>query len=396
MKERLLVRTTDYRRFLTKPTSPFILISFCVSALSLLGLLMVLSASSVTSIESNGTTYGIFLKQLMFFAIAIALLLYGTYLKPSFWEKIARLALPAGALLLALPIAIGKSINGNKSWIGIGSLTIQPSEFAKMALILWCALQLRRHHETLDAGRWSNPILTLLGGAGAFILLIMVGKDLGTAGIVAVIAFSMIYLSGLDAKLISGVIGVGFAGLLALAITAPNRLRRFKAVLNPFDPALYKFAGWQPAHSQMALASGGLFGVGLGASKQKWANLSEAHTDFIFSVIGEELGLVGTISVVILYAVLLFAIFRTAINTKDLFAKYAVTGVGCWLIIQVVVNLCTDIGLFPVIGVTLPFISYGGSSLIANFIGIGFVLNICRRDPVVKEATRLGSRKRAQ
>jgi cell division protein FtsW len=369
------------------------LISFCVSALSLLGLLMVLSASSVTSIESNGTSYGIFLKQVMFFAIGVALLLYGTYLRADFWEKFARLALPAGAGLLLLPIAIGKSINGNKSWIGIGSLTIQPSEFAKMALILWCALQLRRHHEIMDSGRFNNPLVILIGGAGLFIALIMAGKDLGTAGIVAGIAFAMIYLSGLDLKVISGVVGLGFAGLAVLAITAPNRLRRFKAVINPFDPAVYKFAGWQPAHSQMALASGGFFGVGLGASKQKWANLSEAHTDFIFSIIGEELGLVGTIAVVVLYAVLLFAIFRTAINTRDLFAKYAVTGIGCWLIIQVVVNLCTDVGLFPVIGVTLPFISYGGSSLIANFIAIGFVLNVCRRDPAVRDSTRLRLRK---
>ena len=354
---------------------------------------MVLSASSVTSIESNGTTYGIFLKQVLFFIIGLSLLLYGTYLKPALWERLAKLAFPIGVGALLLPIAIGKTINGNKSWIGFGSLTIQPSEFAKFALILWCALQLRRHHEDLDSGEYSNPLWTLLGGAVIYIGLIMAGKDLGTAGIVAVIAFSMIYLSGLDAKFVSGVVGVGFSGLLILAITAPNRLRRFKAVLNPFDPAVYKFAGWQPAHSQMALASGGFLGVGLGASKQKWANLSEAHTDFIFSVIGEELGLVGTIAVVILYAVLLFAIFRTAINTRDLFAKYAVTGIGCWLIIQVVVNLCTDVGLFPVIGVTLPFISYGGSSLIANLLGIGFVLNVCRRDPAVREATRLTGRK---
>ncbi len=355
---------------------------------------MVLSASSVTSIESNGTTYGIFLKQLMFFIIAIGLVLYGTYLRPEFWEKLARIALPAGFILLVLPIGIGKTINGNKSWIGIGSLTIQPSEFAKMALILWCALQLRRHHEAVDSDRDSQPLWTLLGGSVLFIGLILAGKDLGTAGIVAVIAFAMVYLSGINGRIVMSVIGAGAVALGLLAQTS-NRLRRLQAVFNPFDPAVYKFAGWQPAHSQMALASGGLFGVGLGASKQKWSNLSEAHTDFIFSIIGEELGLVGTISVVILYAVLLFAIFRTAINTRDLFAKYAVTGIGCWLIIQVVVNLCTDIGLFPVIGVTLPFISYGGSSLIANFIGIGFVLNVCRRDPAVKEATRLRRRKQS-
>jgi cell division protein FtsW len=134
----------------------------------------------------------------------------------------------------------------------------------------------------------------------------------------------------------------------------------------------------------MSLASGGVFGVGIGASKQKWANLSEAHTDFIFSVIGEEMGLLGTFAVIALYSILIFAIFRVAISTRDSFAKYAVTGIGCWLILQILVNLLTDVGLVPVIGVTLPFISYGGSSLIANFIAIGFVLNVARREPELK------------
>ena len=157
-------------------------------------------------------------------------------------------------------------------------------------------------------------------------------------------------------------------------------MHRFRAVLNPFDPAIYKFAGWQPAHSLMSLASGGVLGVGIGASKQKWANLSEAHTDFIFSVIGEEMGLLGTLVVLILYGVLLFAIFRVAIQTKDSFSKYAVTGIGCWLILQILVNLLTDVGIIPVIGVTLPFISYGGSSLVANFLGIAFVLNVARQE----------------
>ena len=145
-------------------------------------------------------------------------------------------------------------------------------------------------------------------------------------------------------------------------------------------------AGWQPAHSLMSLASGGLFGVGIGASKQKWANLAEAHTDFIFSVIGEELGLLGTLTVVFLFATLIYAIFRVAITTKDLFQKYVVTGIGCWIILQVLVNLMTVVGIIPVIGVTLPFISYGGSSLVANCLAIAFVLNVARREPDFKAA----------
>ncbi|CAB4702690.1 unannotated protein [freshwater metagenome] len=158
-------------------------------------------------------------------------------------------------------------------------------------------------------------------------------------------------------------------------------MKRFKAVIDPFAPEIYKLAGWQPAHSLMSLASGGLFGVGIGASKQKWANLAEAHTDFIFSVIGEELGLLGTMTVIGLFGVMIFGIFRIAINTKDLFQKYVVTGIGCWIILQVLVNLMTDVGIVPVIGVTLPFISYGGSSLVANCLALSFVLNVASREP---------------
>jgi len=138
----------------------------------------------------------------------------------------------------------------------------------------------------------------------------------------------------------------------------------------------------------MGLASGGLFGEGLGASKQKWGNLSEAHTDFIFSVLGDELGLIGTVAVIALYAALIYGIYRTALSTKNLFDRYACAGVATWILLQAVINIGSAIGVFPVVGVTLPFISYGGSSLIANFLGIGFVLNVARKDPAMRELLR--------
>ena len=198
----------------------------------------------------------------------------------------------------------------------------------------------------------------------------------------------MLFISGIRLSHIAGVVGLMGGGVAALVIAQPYRLRRFAAIGNPFAPAVYKFAGWQPAHSLMGLASGGLFGVGIGASRQKWANLSEAHTDFIFAVIGEEMGLLGTLLVVSTFAVLLYAIFRTALDAKDLFAKFAVTGVGCWILIQVIFNLSSVIGIFPVVGVTLPFISYGGSSIIAMFIGISYVINVSRQNIAVRSAQK--------
>jgi cell division protein FtsW len=382
-----------YAHFLARPSAPYFIILASVTALSGLGLVMVLSASSVKSFEQTGSTYSIFLKQLLFLVIALFLTAGASRMKMEIWKKLARVAIPLGAIGLLLPQlpVIGRDINGNKSWIGLGPFTLQPAEFAKLGLILFCAMQLTRFEERVA----KNPqtkftpfqlIMYLMPGAIILLGMIMVGKDLGTALIVMAIAAAMIFLSGAPVRHFSAVVFAGTAAATAFIINQPNRLHRFQAVLHPFDPQVYKFAGWQTAHSVMGLASGGLFGVGLGASRQKWGNLSEANTDFIFSVIGEELGLIGTLFVLALFAALLYGIFRTALHTKDNFSRYACAGVGAWLLFQITVNVASDIGIFPVVGVTLPFISYGGSSLIANFLGIALVLNVLRRDPEVKAA----------
>jgi len=386
MRKRLQVRSQAYANFLSKPTASYLLILGSTGALAGLGLVMVLSASSVTSLSESGNTFAIFLKQILFLAFGIMISYVAMRMKLAHWESLARFALPIGAVALILPILFGQSINGNRNWIPIGPFTLQPSEFAKLALILYCALQLRKHLERKAKGLQSNAIAMVSVGTLGSLLLILLGRDLGTAIIVAGIVFGMLFISGIDLKVLLSISGIFALGGLALAITNPARLRRFSAVIDPFAPEIYKLAGWQPAHSLMSLASGGLFGVGIGASKQKWANLAEAHTDFIFSVIGEELGLLGTLTVVFLFATLIYAIFRVAINTKDLFQKYVVTGIGCWIILQVLVNLMTVVGIIPVIGVTLPFISYGGSSLVANCLALAFVLNVARRGPDFKAA----------
>jgi cell division protein FtsW len=381
-------KTSQYRNFLSKPSASYLMILISVSALAGLGLVMVLSASSVTSLEQFGNPYSIFLKQLLFLVIGVIFATWGSIVPLGKWLALARISLISGALFLSLPIFIGKNINGNKNWIGVGAFLIQPSEFAKLALIFYCSLMLRKHEDRIAAGKDSRAWVLIGPGASAFLGLIMAGKDLGTAMIVAGIVVALLFISGVDLKSVS-IVSIGaLAASVAFAIHQPSRLRRFRAVMDPFAPAVYKFAGWQPAHSLMSLASGGIFGVGIGASKQKWANLSEAHTDFIFSVIGEEMGLIGTVAVIALYTVLIFAIFRVAIHTKDSFSKYAVTGIGCWLILQILVNLLTDVGLVPVVGVTLPFISYGGSALLANFLAISFVLNVARSEPELKAILR--------
>jgi cell division protein FtsW len=370
----------------SRPTTPYYMIISSVIFLTGLGLVMVLSSSSVKSFEESGNTYSIFIRQLLFLGIGLILSFVASRLPGSLWVRISKLAIYFSIFVLILPQipGLGRSINGNTNWIGFGPFTIQPSEFAKLGLILFCALQLKRLEEKSHTTHPLNPLGLLLPGVLLVLALIMVGKDLGTALIVMTIAGAMLFIGGLPMRHFFVVISAGIFVSSAFIITQPNRLHRFTAVLHPFSTQNYKFAGWQTAHSVMGLASGGLFGVGLGASRQKWANLSEANTDFIFSVIGEEMGLLGTLVVLLLYATLIYGIFRTALQTKDIFSRYACAGIACWFMTQIAVNLGSDIGLFPVIGVTLPFISYGGSSLIANFLGIAFVINVARRDPQVK------------
>ena len=387
-------RRQKYSNYLQRPDAPYYMILGALTFLSALGIVMVLSASSVVSLQQSGSTYSIFFRQLIFFAISIVAVLLVSHWKPRVWEAITRYSLVLSFLALCLPLVPGikLTVNGNTNWIHFAGFTMQPSEFAKLGLILWSANQLRKFDETVVERSAMRHVAFVLSGTIPLLVLILKGGDLGTTVIILGIVSIMLFVSGLPFRhfIFMGAVAIG--GVVALVAIAPYRLHRFAAVLNPFAPAVYKLAGWQPAHSVMGLASGGFFGVGLGASRQKWGNLSEAHTDFIFAVIGEELGLLGTLVVLLLFIALIYGIFRTAMQTRDLFSRYACAGIGAWIMMQVIINVGSVIGVLPVVGVTLPFISYGGSSLIANFLGIGFVLNVSRRDPRVRAA--ITSRKR--
>ena len=341
------------QNFLKREGSDYVLIIISVVGLLGIGLTMVLSASSVNSIEQFGNAYSIFIKQSLFVAIGIL----GTYISLRIsdkkWLAIGRLSLILGSAILTATVVLGKEINGNRNWIPIGPFLIQPSEFAKLALILFVAFQLNKSEKGLLAGKKINPILSIVPVTLIFIGLILLGKDVGTALIFAGIAGALLILAGIKYRYIAFTLIPLAVGLTVLVMTAPNRIKRFKALIDPFAPDVYKLAGWQPAHSLMGLASGGLFGVGIGDSKQKWANLAEAHTDFIFSVIGEEMGLFGTLLVITLYAALIFAIFRTSLKCKSGFDKYAIAGIGSWLALQISINLATNVGIVPVVGVTL-------------------------------------------
>lgn len=380
----------------SRPASAYFLILGSVSILSALGIVMVLSASSVKALNESGNSFAIVFRQALFLALSVLVTWLAINLKESLWKPIARFALVFAAIFLALPQVpgLGKTVGGNTNWIQVGSLSIQPSEFAKLGLILWCAMRLRIHDQKMAERGNNNPLPLVLPGIAIVLALVMWGDDLGTAAVIAGIVGGMLFIAGMQARVFATLAALGIVAIAGFVVTSPNRLSRFSAFWDPFSEENYKSAGWQQAHSIMGLASGGPLGTGLGSSKQKWGNLPEAHTDFIFSVIGEELGLLGTLTVLVLYAILILGIFRVALRARNNFDRYVTAGIGCWIAVQVIMNIGTVISVMPVVGVTLPFISYGGSSLLATFAAIGYVLGVLRRDPEI--AQELKSRRIAK
>lgn len=380
MKQSL--ENSRYSKIFARPELPFYLILWSTVFLAALGLTMVLSASTVTSLQENGNSYSIFIRQFFFLIIGAAAAYWAYKVRGTVWLRIARVSLTVSILTLLLPFVsfLGKDVKGNRNWIEFWGFTLQPSEFAKLGLILWCAYQLKN----IDLNRDGNKsLLVLLPAIAVISSIILLQKDLGTALLILLIFIGILFIAGAPLRLFLSVFVVGIVISSAFVFSSAYRVDRFAALFDPFDERYYKFSGWQPAHSIMGLASGGLWGSGLGASKQKWANLAEAHTDFIFSVIGEELGLLGSLLVLGLYSALIFAIVRVALKTKDNFSRYATAAIACWFIAQVAINIGSATSLIPVIGVTLPFISYGGSSLLVNLLAVGFVLGVARRTPEI-------------
>lgn len=379
-----------------RPVVNFYGVALPTMLIGILGLVMVFSASSVKALQESGTSVAIVGRQAILFMIGILLALFLFRTPLAFLKKISSLSLVLSIVALILPqTPLGKEVNGNTNWISLGGFTLQPSEFAKLGLILWMAGLLARHEERQERMQRSGVhesdsylMTQLIPGLAAMLGLILLGDDLGTAMVFAAIAAGILFIAGVQIRWF--VAGLGALALMALVfiLIQPNRIYRIKALIDPFSEEHYQNAGWQPAHSVMGLASGGIFGSGLGAGKQKWGNLAEAHTDFIFAVIGEEMGLLGTLTLLGLFAFLLLSIFKIAIRSSTLLEKFFVSGVGIWFAVQIMVNIGSVTGLIPVIGVTLPLVSYGGSSLLASLSALGLVLGVAMRDPEVKQEIR--------
>lgn len=335
------------------------------------GLVMVLSSSSIDSLVANRDAYYIFSRQFLYALIGLALMLVIASLPVSFIRNRVGLVLMIGfGLQLAVPF-IGISVNGNTNWLSISGFTLQPSEFLKLALIMYMGWFIsNREFEIDNPQRVLYPLLAVGGGA---VLLVMFGRDLGTAVIFSLIIFGTLLMAGAPGKIL-GRVALLAIGLAAVATaTSASRMARITAWLNPGSASSDAF-NWQFEHGTWALAAGGVFGVGLGNSKMKWSWIPEVENDFIFAVIGEELGLVGAMVVIGMFALLIASLIKVMLRAQSTFARVTTLGVVIWILSQSAVNIAVVLGVLPVLGVPLPLISAGGSSLIATLAGIGLVL----------------------
>lgn len=349
-----------------------------VVLLSLFGILMIYSASSIWSEYKFGDEFRYLKLQSLFFIIGIIVLYIVSKVDYTKYLKKANVILGICFLLLVLVLipGIGSIRNGSRSWFGIGGLGVQPSEFMKLGIIIFTSKYLSSNvKEIKNIVRGVFPILIVAGVAFA---LIMLQPDLGTGAIILVSVVGLLFVSGVNMSFFVKIGALGLIGLSGLIIAAPYRIKRIVAFINPWTDPLG--SGFQSIQSLYAIGPGGLLGFGLFNSIQKHFYLPEPQTDFIFSIISEELGIFGIIIVAFLFIGIFYRCIKIAINCDNLFGKYLVFGITFQLAFQTILNLAVVVGLVPITGVTLPFLSYGGSSLILSLISMGIILNVSRHN----------------
>jgi cell division protein FtsW len=346
------------------------------AALVVLGLVMVLSASSVRAYQEYGSSFLFFVRQLVYALVGLAAFLLTCRMRPSAWQRLCVPLLLVSAILLILVLipGFGMVAGGSARWLRLGPVTLQPSEIAKVAVLTFAATLLARRFRRIHDLR--ELLLPLAPVVGVVCGLILLQPDMGTAVIVVTTVFVLLFVAGARLRhLVAGAAGLGTLGFGLMYIEG-YRWARFVSFLNPWaDP---QGNGYQTIQSLIALTSGGPFGVGLGASRQKWDYVPNAHTDFIFAIIGEELGLVGALAVVVLLATLVYGGVRIAVRAPDAFGRLLAAGIVGWFGFQAVINLGAVTGLLPITGVPLPFVSYGGSALVVSMAAVGILVSVAR------------------
>lgn len=370
-----VARVWDWLTGVHSKKSAYWLILGPTIALTFIGVVMVLSASSVEFIGGAGS-FASLSSQGLYAVIGLVLLFWMGKWRRQTYHKLAVIMLLASIVLLALVFTpLGVEVNGNRNWIRLGSFSFQPAEAAKLAFSVWAAYALSQKLKTKAFGK--DLLIPVVFPFGAIIVvLILGGRDLGTVLIMLMIIATILYLGGMRTVYLAGTAIVGFIGVALVTMQSDNRMMRIEAWLgqcdHPADPC------YQYEQGIFALASGGWFGLGLGQSRQKWSYIPEAGNDFIFTVLGEELGLLGALLVLGLFVTLGIGMFRVAYNTTDHFVRISTGAIMTWLLGQAFMNIAMVTGLLPVIGVPLPFISAGGSALLMAILAVGVVLSFAR------------------
>lgn len=344
-------------------------------ALVAFGLVMVYSATSAAAAVGNGDPSYYLKRQAAYALLGIVLMILASRLGYRALRRLAPgLVLASLALLLAV-LVLGQAVNGARRWISFGPAVFQPSELARLALAVWAAAYLARRQAPQTLGELARPLGLL---AAVFCALLLAEPDLGTAIAVVVMLAAMLLVSGTPVRTLAGAGAIAGALGLAAILLEPYRRARIFSFLNPWDDA--QGAGFQTVQAMIGLGSGGIFGVGLGQGVQKIFYLPEAHTDMIFAIVGEELGLVGVTAVIAAFAAFAYAGLRIALRTRDPFGKRLASGLTVLVCGQAAINLAAVLGLAPLTGIPLPFVSYGGSSLVIALISVGILLNIAVND----------------
>ena len=347
-----------------------------VSILCLVGLVMVLSASSIVSLSHYGSPWHFFLRQWTWLLIGLGGFVFASRVDHTVWRKPARLSMYVTVFLLfaVLVPGVGMRANGASRWIGTSMVQIQPSELAKLSLILFAADILDRR---ADRGTWMYRVGPVLAVLGLLVVLVMAQPDMGTTMVLVTIAVAMMFTAGLPARHLGGLGGFGAMGALLMAKAAPYRWHRMTSFLHPMKDS--QNTGYQAWQGWLALSQGHVLGDGIGSSIASYGYLPNAQTDFIYAVIGEETGMVGGFFVAGLFLTLMLVGTRVACRAPSRFAALVAAGITAWLVGQAIINIGAVVGLLPVTGVPLPFVSFGGSALVIALFGIGILANIAKR-----------------
>lgn len=374
-KRRSSQRVTPVRRMRGRPPLRYVALLAIVLLLLLTGVVLVLTASTVASIDEQKGSLFYFSRHLKFAVIALVALLIALRVDYRLWRKVSIPLVGVSIAGLITVLVTGREINGSRRWIEFGFINVQPSEFAKFALVVALATFLDSRRKQLAKRR---RILHPVGLAMLVVcVLMMMQPDLGTTLILLAITGGMLFAAGIPGRQVAALsLVVGALGFLA-ALAAPYRRARMLGFWNPIDSR--EDAGYQTFQSLVGLANGGVTGVGLGEGRAKWGWLPNSHTDFIFAIVAEELGLVGALVVLTLLGAVGVLGFRISQGAPDFFGALLAAGITVWFMVQVFVNMGGVLGLLPITGVTLPFLSFGGSSLLVNAAAVGVLLNVARQ-----------------